>query len=79
MLGNPFETKIIKTKKLKGITLQVSQNDHSKRILVDFFATNAKLKVQKSFQDSFEGRKEAKEFEKQFKTLSDLKKYFGLV
>jgi hypothetical protein len=78
--NNPYENKVVKTKKLgKSVILQVSENEHSNRILVDFSTTDGKLKVQKTFQNNFEGKKEAREFQKRFKTLSDLKKYFGLV
>ena len=78
--NNPYENKVVKTKKLgKGVILQVSENEHSNRILVDFSTIDGKLKVQKIFQNNFEGKKEAVKFQKQFKTLSDLKKYFGLV
>ena len=80
MLNNPFANKVVKTKKLgKNVVLQVSENEHSQRILVDFFTTDGKIKVQKTFQNNFEGKKEAKEFQKRFKSLNDLKKYFGLV
>lgn len=80
MQNNPFQNKVTKTKKLTGdIVLQTSVNEISRRIFVDFSSPDGKMKVQRSFQDNFEGKKEAKEFEKRFKTLNDLKKYFGLV
>ena len=80
MLSNPFENKVVKTKKLgKTVLLQVSENSYTNRIFVDFSTIDGKLKVQKTFQNNFEGKKEAKEFQKQFKSLGDLKKYFGLV
>ncbi len=76
---NPFANKVVKTKKLgKSVLLQVSENKHSNRILVDFSTIDGKLKVQKTFQNNFEGKKQAKEFEKRFKSLEDLKKYFGV-
>jgi hypothetical protein len=79
MQNNPYENKIVKTKKLgKSMVLQVSENEHSNRILVDFFTIDGKLKVQKSFQNNFEGKKEAKEFQSRLKNMIDLKKYFGL-
>lgn len=79
-INNPYENKVVKTKKLgKSVVLQVSENEYSNRILVDFSTIDGKLKIQKTFQNNFEGKKEAIEFQKQFKTLSDLKKYFGLV
>lgn len=76
---NPFANKVVKTKKLGNLLLQVSENEHSERIFVDFSTVDGKLKLQKSFQNNFEGKKEAKEFQSRFKSLSDLKKYFGLV
>jgi hypothetical protein len=76
---NPFQNRIVKTKKLgKDALLQVSVNDISKRIFVDFSSSDGKIKIQKTFQDNFEGKREAKEFEKRFKSLKDLRKYFGL-
>jgi hypothetical protein len=76
---NPFQNKITKTKKLgKEAFLQVSINEISKRIFVDFSSVDGKIKVQKTFQNNFEGKKEAKEFEKKFKSINDLKKYFGI-
>ena len=77
--NNPFANKIVKTKNLGKIVLQVSENEYSSRILVDFYTIDGKLKVQKTFQNNLEGQKEAKEFQKCFKNLSDLKKYFGLI
>lgn len=78
--SNPYENKIVKTKKLgKSVILQVSENKQSNKILVDFSTIDGKLKVQKTFQNNFEGKKEANKFQKQFKSLNDLKKYFGLV
>lgn len=79
MQYNPFANKVVKTKKLGNLLLQVSENEHSERIFVDFSTVDGKLKLQKSFQNNFEGKKEAKEFQGRFKSLGDLKKYFGLV
>ncbi len=80
MQYNPFATKVVKTKKIgKDLVLQISENDHSERIFVDFSTVDGKLKLQKSFQRNFEGKKEAKEFQGKFKSVTDLKKYFGLV
>ena len=80
MENNPFQDKVVKVKKLgKNALLQVSKNDHSNRIFVDFSSVDGRIKVQKSFQDNFEGRKEAKEFEKRFKSLEEIKKYLGII
>lgn len=76
---NPFQNRVTKTKKLgKDAILQVSVNDISKRIFVDFTSSDGKIKLQKSFQDTYEGKIEAKKFENKFKSLKDLKKYFGM-
>lgn len=80
MQNNPFENKVVKTKKLgSNLLLQVSENERGERIFVDFSTVDGKLKVQKSFQNNFEGKKKAKEFQGQFKNINDLKKYLGLV
>jgi len=80
MQSNPYENKVVKTKKLgKSLLLQVSENKYSNRIFVDFSTIDGKLKVQKTFQNNIDGKKEAKEFQNKFKSLEDLKKYFGLV
>lgn len=80
MQNNPFQNKVTKVKKLgKDAVLQTSVNDITKRIFVDFSSTDGRLKIQKSFQNTFEGKKQAKEFEKAFKSLNDLKKYFRMV
>jgi len=79
MQDNPFANKVVKTKKLgKNAVLQVSENEHFGRIYVEFQTVDGRLKVQKTFRDDFQGRKESKEFEKKFKTSTDIKKYFGL-
>jgi hypothetical protein len=78
--NNPYQNKVIKTKKVgKGVILQISENEYSNRIFVDFYTVDGRLKVQKTFPNNFDGKKEAKEFQKKFKTLEDLRKYFGLV
>ncbi len=76
MQDNPFQNKVTKTKKLgKDALLEVSVNDVSKRIFVSFSSTEGKFKVQKTFQDNYEGKKEAKNFEKRFKSLKEIKEY----
>lgn len=78
MQNNIFQNRVVKTKKLgKDAQVQISVNEVAKRIFVDFSSTDGRLKIQKSFQDNFLGKKEAKEFEKRFKNLSDIKKYLG--
>jgi hypothetical protein len=79
MQNNVFQNRVVKTKKLgKDAQLQVSINEVAKRIFVDFSSTDGRLKIQKSFQDNFLGKKEAKEFEKKFKNLDEIKKYLRI-
>lgn len=74
-----IENKVLKKKKLdKDTTLRVLLNEAGQRLFVEFFSESPKLKVQKSFQDNFEGRKSAEEFQQSIKSTADLKKYFGL-
>ena len=74
-----FENKILKKKKLdKEANLKISQNEMSGRIFVEFSSESAKLVLQKSFQNTYEGNKEAQEFSKTIKSIKDLKKYFGI-
>jgi hypothetical protein len=76
---NPYQNRVTKTKKLgKDALLQISINDINKRIFVDFSSIDGRLKIQKSFQDNFEGKKQAKQFESSFKNLKDIKRYFGI-
>jgi hypothetical protein len=80
MQNNPFQNRVVKTKKLgKDALMQVSINEINRRIFVDFSSNDGKFKIQKSFQDTFDGKKEAKEFEKRFKTLNDLKRYLRVL
>jgi hypothetical protein len=74
-----FENKILKKKKLdKEANLKISQNEMSGRIFVEFSAPSAKLTLQKSFQDTYEGNVEAQKFAKTIKSIDDLRRYFGL-
>lgn len=78
--NNPFQNRVLKEKKLgKDAIMKVSVNEINRRIFVDFSSVDGRFKVQKTFQNTFEGEKEAKEFQKRFKTLNDLKKYLGLL
>lgn len=74
-----FENKVLKKKKLDSeASLRVTQNEMSGRIFVDFFSEDGRLKVQKSFQDTFQGRADADKFQKKIKSIKDLRKYLGL-
>ena len=77
MMGN-LDYKVIKNKKLdKELSLKVSVNIAAERILVEFSSKDGKMILQKSFQDTYAGKLEAKKFEGSFKTMDDLKKHFG--
>jgi hypothetical protein len=76
--GDPL-TKVLKNKKLdKEASLKITQNTMSGRIFVEFSSESAKLVLQKSFQNTYEGNKEAQAFSKSIKSIKDLRKYFGL-
>jgi hypothetical protein len=77
--NNPFQNRVVKQKKLgKDAMMEVSVNEINKRIFVDFSSLDGRFKIQKSFQDTYDGNKEALEFQKRFRSLNDLKRYFGL-
>lgn len=74
-----FDNKVLKKKKLDSETsLRVTQNEMSGRIFVDFYSEDGRLKVQKSFQDTLQGRTDAEKFQKKIKSIKDLRKYLGL-
>ena len=74
-----FENKVLKNKKLdKELTLRVMQNDANGRIFVEFASEGGKLLLQKSFQDTASGKKDAENFQKSIRSIADLMKYFGL-
>jgi hypothetical protein len=74
-----FENKVLKKKKLdKELNLIVTQNDMSKIIFVDFVSENGRMKLQKSFQNTYDGKKASQKFQKSIKSIVDLKKYFGI-
>lgn len=74
-----LDNKVIKKKKIdKETNLKVLQNRALGRVMVEFSSDVCKLVVQKSFQDTYEGRKEAEDFQKAIKSTNDLKRYFGM-
>lgn len=74
-----LDFKVMKKKKLDEETnLRVLKNTALGRISVEFSSDTCKLIVQKSFQNTHEGRKEADEFSKTIKSTDDLKRYFGI-
>lgn len=77
-MAKQFEKKLFKTKKLdKDTTLKISKNEAAGRIFVEFSTNDGKLVVQKSFQDTYFGNKEADEFAGKIKSLKDLKTHLG--
>lgn len=72
-----LDTKVLKKKKLDNLNLKVTRNEAAERIFVEFSSKDGKLVVQKSFQDNFMGRTEAKTFEDAFQSLEDLKTYLN--
>lgn len=72
-----LDNKVIRKKRLdKELTLKVIRNEAAERIFVEFSSKDAKLILQKSFQDNFKGNKDAKVFEESLKSIDDLKNYF---
>lgn len=74
-----IEYRVLNNKKVdKETNLKVSKNDALNRIAVEFSSDVTKIVLQKSFQDTYEGRLAAEEFQKTIKSTNDLKKYFGI-
>ena len=74
-----YDSKVLKSKKIdKELTLKVTQNGTGGRIFVEFSSEDGKLVTQKSFQDTYDGKKDCELFQKRFKSINDLKKYFGM-
>lgn len=77
-MGN-LEYKVVKKKKIdKELTLRVLINHAAERILVEFSSKDGKIVLQKSFQDNYYGKEEAKAFETTIKSISELKSHFRL-
>ena len=76
-IGSDF--KLIKEKKIdKETTLVVKSNIMSGRIFVEFVSNNPRIVLQKSFQDTYEGKNESETFAKSIKSTKDLRAYFGI-
>lgn len=74
-----YDSKVLKKKKIdKELTLKVTQNEMSGRIFVEFTSEDGKLVLQKNFQNTYDGKRESDLFQKRFKSINDLRKYFGL-
>jgi len=74
-----LDNRVIKKKKVdKETNMRVLKNDTLHRVMVEFSSDVCKLVVQKSFQDTHQGRADAEEFQKTINCTNDLKKYFGI-
>jgi hypothetical protein len=72
-----LEIKTIKKKKLdKELNLKITKQAASERIFVEFFSKDGTMVLQKSFQDTYYGRLDAKKFEESIETIDDLKNHF---
>ncbi len=72
-MGN-LEYKVVRKKKVdKELTVQVLVNYAAERILVEFSSKDGKMILQKSFQDTFYGKEEAKQFENSLKSFDEFK------
>jgi len=71
--------KLIREKDLdEGTVLRVSKNIMSGRIFVEFSSENPRIVLQKNFQDSLDGKKDAEAFSRSIKNTNQLRSYFGL-
>jgi len=71
------ETKVMREKKVdKKLTLRILKNESAERIYVEFVSKDGKMTLQRSFQDTYYGREDAKVFEKSIKSHDDLIAYF---
>jgi hypothetical protein len=73
-----IETKIIKEKKLdkEKLVVKITKNDAAERIFVEFSSPDGRMKLQRSFQDTYYGREDAKTFEKSIKSIDALQSHF---
>ena len=70
--------KTIKEKKLDRETiLKVTKNNMNGRIFVEFSSKNPNILIQKNFQDTIEGRRQAEEFTKKIKDKNELVTYIA--
>lgn len=77
MSVNP-DFKLLKEKKLdKNSTLKITQNLMSGRIFVEFASESPKLKIQKNFQNSLDGKTKSEQFAKSIKNTNQIMEYFG--
>ena len=78
-VNTQLDFKLIREKRVdKLTTMKITKNLMSGRIFVEFVSTDPKLTLQKSFQDSRDGKKQSEEFSKSIKSTDQLKDYFGI-
>jgi hypothetical protein len=71
--------KLLKSKEIDTDTfLRISKNLMSGRIFVEFSCKNPNLMIQKNFEDSLYGKKQADTFSKTFKNADQIRKYFKI-
>ena len=71
--------KLIKSKEIdKDAFLKISKNLMSRRIFVEFSCKNPNLMIQKNFEDSLSGKKQADTFSKSIKNAEQIRKHFGI-
>lgn len=71
--------KLLKSKEIDTDTfLRISKNLMSGRIFVEFSCKNPNLMIQKNFEDSLYGKKQADTFSKSIKNSDQIRKYFGI-
>lgn len=72
-----LEHKVLKNKKLeKDLILKITKSEAAERIFVEFASKDGKMRLQRSFQDNYLGRRDAAVFESMFKNLDELKAHF---
>lgn len=78
MMPTNSDFKTVKEKKLdKETTLKILKNNMSGRIFVEFNSKSPNITVQKNFQDTIDGRKQADQFSKSITTKAQLIAYIS--
>lgn len=71
--------KLIKNKEIDTDTfLKISKNLMTGRIFVEFSCKNPNLMIQKNFEDSLFGKREADTFSRSIKSSDQIRKHFGI-
>lgn len=73
-----LDNKLITRSKIDSNTsVRVFRNDALARVIVEFNSDSPRLTLQKSFQDTHAGWKEAENFQATIQSTEDLKNYLG--